>query len=321
MDKTPLRRLGKTELEVTSIGLGAMQLSGGIGVIRFLFGTLPPEIQNEIILSAVESGINWIDTAEIYGYGASERAVSHGLKAAGKALGDALIITKWFPLFKRAKAIRKAVERSLANLDPYPIDLYLAHNPMSISSIQAQMGVMADLVDEGKIRAVGVSNFNKSQMISAHEALSDRGIPLATNQVRWSLLDRRIESNGVLEAAKEIGVTITAYSPLGQGILTGKLHHNPELMKSMRIFRRLSLIGKVNKTEPLVKVIEEIALEHEATAAQISLSWCINYHGDIIVAIPGVTQPIQVIQNAEAMKINLTSEQMDTLADLSAEIK
>jgi aryl-alcohol dehydrogenase-like predicted oxidoreductase len=320
MDKIPLRRLGKTELEVTPIGLGAMQFSGGKGMMRFFLATVPPERQNEIILNAVESGMNWIDTAEVYGSGASEQAVSEGLKAAGKVPGETIITTKWFPLFKRAKKIKKSLDISSANLAPYPIDLYLVHNPMSISSIQTQMGAMADLVDQGKIRAVGVSNFNKNQMITAHEAISERGITLATNQVRWSLLDSRIESNGVLETAKEIGVTITAYTPLGQGVLTGKLHKNPALLHSMNIIRRMSLRGKIKKTTLLVEAIEAIALEHEATAAQISLSWCINYHGDTIVAIPGSTQPIQAEQNARAMQINLTSEQMDTLATLSSEI-
>jgi aryl-alcohol dehydrogenase-like predicted oxidoreductase len=318
MDEVPLRRLGETELEVTSIGLGAMQLSGGKGMMRFFLAVVPPEIQNEIIRVALESGMNWIDTAEVYGSGASEQAVSEGLKAAGRVPGDVLITTKWFPLFKRAKGIKQSAEKSSANLAPYPIDLYLIHNPMSLSAIQTQMDVMVDLIDEGKIRAVGVSNFNKNQMIAAHEAIADRGFSLATNQVSWSLLDRRIESNGVLEAAKDIGVTITAYTPLGQGILTGKLHKNPALLESMSFFRRRSLKGKIKGTQTLVEAIEAIADEHEAVAAQVSLSWGINYHGDTIVAIPGATVPMQAEQNAGAMRINLTSEQMDTLATLSS---
>ncbi|MFW9968519.1 MAG: aldo/keto reductase, partial [Candidatus Thorarchaeota archaeon] len=209
------RRLGKTELEVSPIGLGAMQFAGGKGFFRYFLAPIAPDCMDEIVQVALDRGINWIDTAEIYGGGASERAVAHGLASAGKSPGDVIITTKWMPVLKSAKSIQKAAEKSANRLEPYPIDLYLVHQPTSRSSVKAQMDAMADLVDAGKIRAVGVSNFSKEKMISAHESLADRGVPLATNQVQFSLLHRKIEHNGVLEAAKELGVSITAYTPLG----------------------------------------------------------------------------------------------------------
>ncbi|MHA1938673.1 MAG: aldo/keto reductase [Candidatus Thorarchaeota archaeon] len=314
------RRLGKTDLEVSPIGLGAMQFAGGAGYFRYFLAPIAPDCMDEIVQVALDSGINWIDTAEIYGGGASERAVAHGLASAGKSPGDAIITTKWMPVLRSAKSISKSAEKSTNRLDPYPIDLYLIHQQYSRSSVNAQMDAMTDLVDAERIRAVGVSNFPEEKMISAHEALAERGVPLATNQVQFSLLHRKIENNGVLEAAKDLGVTITAYTPLGMGILTGKLHSNPELLSSMPRFRKLRFRGKFKKSQPLVEALESIALEHEATAAQVALSWTTNYHGGTIVAIPGASKPYQAEQNAGAMHVSLTSEQMETLSTLSQEL-
>jgi aryl-alcohol dehydrogenase-like predicted oxidoreductase len=314
------RRLGNTDLEVSPIGLGAMQFAGGKGYFRYFLAPIAPDCMDEIVQVALDKGINWIDTAEIYGGGASERAVAHGLASAGKSPGDAIITTKWMPVLRSSKSISKSAEKSTNRLDPYPIDLYLVHQNYSRSSVKAQMDAMADLVEAGKIRAVGVSNFSKEKMISSHEALAERGLSLATNQVQFSLLHRRIEQNGVLEAAKDLGVTITAYTPLGMGILTGKIHSNPELLKSMPRFRRSRFRGKIKKSKPLVDALETIALEHEATAAQVALSWTTNYHADTVVAIPGASKTYQAEENAGAMRVSLTSEQMSTLSTLSAEL-
>ncbi|UCE10665.1 MAG: aldo/keto reductase, partial [Candidatus Thorarchaeota archaeon] len=146
-----LRRLGNTNLMVSPIGLGAMQFSGGKGMFRFFLSKLPTETMDETLLAALESGINWIDTAEIYGGGESERAVAHALKAAGKASGEVVITTKWSPILRRAKSILKSARNSTQRLDPYPIDLYLVHQPWSLSSLEAQMNTMADLVDSGLV--------------------------------------------------------------------------------------------------------------------------------------------------------------------------
>jgi aryl-alcohol dehydrogenase-like predicted oxidoreductase len=318
--KRTTRRLGGTDIEVSAIGLGAMQFSGGKSYFRFYLSAIPIEIEDEVVKVALESGINWIDTAEVYGSGESERAVAHALTAAGISPGEVVITTKWLPIMKSAKSISRSAEKSTRRLEPYPIDLYLVHQPYSRSSVKAQMDAMADLADSDVIRGVGVSNFSSEKMTSAHEALSDRGIPLATNQVRFSLLDRRIESNGILERAKELGVTITAYTPLGMGLLTGRLHSNPELFKSMPRFRRTTLRRKIKKSQPLINLLQEIAIEQEATAAQVALSWAINYHGDTIVAIPGASKTYQAEQNAGAMRVALSSEQMDSLSTLSLEL-
>ncbi|MHA1138079.1 MAG: aldo/keto reductase [Candidatus Thorarchaeota archaeon] len=321
MQEIEKRRLGKTDIEITPVGLGAMEFAGGKGFFKFMLGPVEPETQDEVVKVALDSGMNLIDTAEIYGSGYSELAVSRALQNAGKSPGDVVITTKWFPLLKRAKSLRKSSKKSTERLAPYPIDLYLVHMPLSVSSIENQMNEMADLVESGMIRAVGVSNFSKDRMIKAHEALAERGIPLAANQVHFSLVKRGIEFNGILETAKELGVTIMAYTPLGQGVLTGKLHQNPELLEVMPRMRRNRLRGKLKKTQALVDSLEAIALEHDATVAQVTLSWTTTFHGDTIIAIPGASKTYQAEQNAGAMRVFLSSEQKDTISSLSLEIR
>lgn len=320
MQEIVKRNLGKTDIAVSPIGLGAMEFAGGRSYFKYMFTPVEPETQDEVVKVALDSGMNLIDTAEIYGSGYSECAVSRTLQAAGKSPGDVVITTKWFPMLKRAKSLRRSAEKSTQRLEPYPIDLYLVHMPLSISSVKAQMNEMADLVQSGKIRAVGVSNFSKDRMVKAHEALAERGIPLAANQVNFSLLKRGIEFNGTLETAKELGVTIMAYTPLGQGVLTGNLHRNPELFDQMTRIRKARIRSGLKKSKELVDTLEVIASEHNATAAQVTLSWTINYHGDTIITIPGATKTYQAEQNAEAMKLSLSSEQMETISTLSLEI-
>jgi len=313
------RRLGKTDLEITPIGLGAMEFSGGKGPFKYFLAAVPYETQDEVIKVALDGGMNWVDTAEIYGSGESERAVARGLKAAGVTPGEVLITTKWMPVARRAKSMRGSAKKSTERLAPYSIDLYLVHRPESLSSVDTQMDEMAKLVDEGVIRAVGVSNFSASRMIKAHEALAERGLPLVANQMHFSLVKRKIETNGVLDAAKELGITIIAYTPLGMGSLTGHLHRNPELLQEMPRFRRRRVGRQLEKTKPLIDALETIASEHEATVAQIVLNWTVNYHGETIVAIPGSSKTYQAEQNAGAMRISLTREQMETISNLSHE--
>ena len=166
---------------------------------------------------------------------------------------------------------------------------------------------MADLVAERKIRAVGVSNFKEARMRRAHAALAKRGIPLASNQVRYSLVDRRIESDGTLAAAKELGVTIIAYSPLGQGLLSGRYHDDPKYIgkrpgprKWLPAFRPKGL----ERTRPLIDGLRAIASAHGATTCQVALAWLCQFHGDTVVAIPGASRPEQAGENAGALDLN-----------------
>src|SRR5450759_29084 len=177
------RRLGRTQFEVTAVGLGCCQFSAGRGVAGKFWEALPQEAANRVVAVSLQRGINWFDTAEMYGRGASERTLAAALIAAGKANGDVVVATKWMPLFRTAGSIKTTIGERLRCLAPFAIDLHQVHQPVGFSSVESEMRVMADLVAEQKIGAVGVSNFNPAQMRRAHDALAARKIPLASNQV------------------------------------------------------------------------------------------------------------------------------------------
>lgn len=313
----PARQLGKTDIQVSPIGLGVMELSGGGGMMGRMFPTIPQEQKNAIIKAALDGGINFFDTAEIYGSGVSEQSLAAGLMAAGARDEDVVVATKWYPLFRTARNIPVTIQNRLRCLGGYTIDVYIVHNPMSFSSPQAEMDAMAGLVEAGKIRSVGVSNFNADRMRKAHAALQKHGLPLASNQLHYSLLHRQIETDGTLQAAKELGVTITAYTPLASGLLTGKYHKNPELLKSKSFFWRSRLQRQLETSRPLVNALEDIAQKYQATAAQVALNWVIHFNGDTVVTIPGATKPSQAAESAAAMKFRLTDEELNRLDEQS----
>ena len=315
---TQKRHLGRTDIEVTPIGLGGNKFSGGKGVFRFIGPILSQEEVNDIVKAALDGGINWFDTAELYGGGHSEKSLAGGLRAAGKADAEAIVATKWSPLFRTAGNIPRTIDVRSHMLDGYAIDLYMVHNPMSFSSPEAEMAAMADLVDAGKIRSGGVSNFNVKQMRRAHAALEKRGLPLAANQVQYSLLQRNIESNGVLEAAKELGVTIIAWGPLGSGVLSGVYHKHPERLDQRPFVRKMMLRRHIERSRPLVKALEEIGPRYGATAAQVAVNWLVNFQGETVVAIPGASKVHHAEQSAGAMSFRLAGEDMARLNELSS---
>ncbi len=308
-----MRRLGKTDIEVTPIGLGTWQFSEGRTIHGFIWPKIEVGETNEIVKAALDGGINWFDTAEVYGGGRSERGLARALTDAGRTSDDVIVATKWQPIMRTARSIGKTIDQRLENLSPFSIDLHQVHNAASFSSVDAEMNAMADLVEAGKIGAVGVSNFSADRMRQAYEALDRRGLRLASNQVKYSLLDRHIEDDGVLDAAKELGVTIIAYSPLEMGLLTGKFHRDPDLLRKRPIGRRFTLGRKVERSRPLVEALEEIAKAHNATPAQVALSWLVNFHGDVVVAIPGASRPDQARESAGALDLVLSDEEMQRI--------
>lgn len=179
------------------------------------------------------------------------------------------------------------------------------------------MEQMADLFKKGKIRSIGVSNYSAEQMRRAYQVLADHRLPLASNQVHYSLFNRKIESNEVLETAKELGITIIAYSPLESGLLTGKFHNDSYSFSNAPLFRKTRLKSQLEKSRELIEALQKIALTHNATPAQVALNWLINFHGDSVVAIPGASTKKQAEDNAAAMSFNLVPAELTQIDKLS----
>lgn len=312
-----LRTLGKSEIRITPIGLGMMEFAGGGKLMGPLFPAIDQAEKNLIVQAALDGGINWFDTAELYGAGVSEYSLAAALKAAGKQDGEVVIATKWWPVMRTASNIPRTIQDRLRFLDGFSIDLYMIHQPLSFSSPESEMKEMAALVKAGKIRSVGVSNFSAERMRRAHKTLQEFGLPLAVNQVHYSLLHRQIETNGVLETARELGVTIIAYTPLGSGVLSGKYHQDPTLLQRQSRIRRLRFQRLLETSRPLVEGLIEIAPAYQATPAQVALNWLIHAQGDTVVTIPGATKVHQAQEAATAMRFQLSAEHIDRLDQLS----
>ena len=276
---------------------------------------------NQIIQAALDGGINWFDTAEMYGRGRSEQGLAQALQAADTPDDDIRIATKWFPILRTAGNIPKTIVDRQRFLSPYTIDLYQIHQPYSFSSPESEMNAMADLVDGGIIRSVGVSNFSADRMRKAHAALEKRGYPLASNQVQYHLMDRSIEKNGILDAAEELGITIIAWGPLASGLLTGKFHHNPDVLAQTPVGRRNILRRNLEKSRPLVDALTEIGEDYNASPSQVALNWLIHSHGDTVVAIPGASKVKHAQEGAGAMQFKLSQEEMERLELISQKIQ
>jgi len=317
-----MRELGRTGIGISAIGLGGAQFSGGARLTSY--PALPQSQVDAIVKAALDGGITWFDTAEAYGRGASERALGTALAHAGTKPGEVTVATKWTPLGRTAGTIERTIADRIANLAPFPVDLYQIHAGFgSFSSVRAQVRAMGRLAEAGKIRAVGVANFSARQMQIAHTELARQGIPLASNQVQINLLHRKIETNGVLEAARRLGITLIAYMPLRSGLLTGKFHANRDLVARLPRLRRMTsgISGKnLDRTAALIGEMRAIADEHQATIPQIALAWLTSYYGDTVVAIPGASKVHHAEEAVGALKVALSQAELRRLADLSTSV-
>jgi aryl-alcohol dehydrogenase-like predicted oxidoreductase len=242
----------------------------------------------------------------MYSGGAAERRL--GELARGK---EVLIATKFPPSpFSRTDHLPQALEASLARLGRNWVDLYQHHFPSPWVSIPKLMGLIADAVEAGQVKAVGVSNYSAEQMQIAHAALAQRGIPLASNQVEYSLLHRQPEVNGVLDACRELGVTLIAYQPLASGALTGKYGVGVRptgLRRFMGTFRGkgLAAIG------PVVALLREIGRRYGKSPAQVALRWLLE--NELVLPIPGAKNGQQAADNAGALSFSLTPLEIEAL--------
>jgi aryl-alcohol dehydrogenase-like predicted oxidoreductase len=268
---------------------------------------------HEAFKTALDLGVTFFDTAEIYGFGESERLLGQFMQQANRPVS---IATKYFPLPWRFKAdaVADALTASLKRLQLPAVTLYQVHWPFDFFMGQTTlMNALADEVKQGRIEAIGVSNYSAEQMRQAHQLLASRGVPLAVNQVQYSLLVRQIEKNGVLQAARELGVTILAYSPLAQGLLTGK--YTPENYTAPTGARKLDPRFSRNgleKLAPVVNLLKTIGAKHDRTPAQVALNWLMA-QGNVI-PIPGAKNPEQIRQNAGALGWSLDEAEVAELA-------
>ncbi|MER3492756.1 MAG: 2,5-didehydrogluconate reductase [Mastigocladus sp. ERB_26_2] len=275
----------------------------------------PQELQAAFDAS-LEAGITFFDTAEIYGFGLSEELLAQFLQ---KTTQKVQIATKYgpFPWRFTAQSVADALTESLKRLQVQKVALYQVHWPFTfLMSQETLMNALADEVERGRIEAVGVSNYSAQQMREAHQILARRGIPLAVNQVRYSLLTRQIESNGILNTARELGVTILAYSPLAQGLLTGKytLAGGSTPSGARKLDSRFSKEG-LQKIEPVISLLRQFGEKYGSTPAQVALNWLIA-QGNII-PIAGAKTAQQVRDNAGALGWRLSEDEMAHLEEVS----
>ena len=308
----PTTTLGADGPEVGVQGLGCMGMS-------FAYGPADADASRATLERALERGVTLYDTADAYGAGDNERFLAPFLAAHRD---EVLIATKFalsIPpddpnrriIRNDPPYIRQAVEASLRRLDVDVIDLYYMHRRDVNVPIEETVGVMAELVREGKVKQLGLSEVTAGELRAAHAVH-----PIAAVQSEWSLFSRDIEA-AVVPAARELGVTLVPYSPLGRGFLTGAFQDATKDLTQDDFRRTMPRFTGENAAAnaALLEPVRAVAESHGATPAQIALAWVhqqANVHGLPVVPIPGTRSPSRVDENTAATGITLTE------ADLAA---
>jgi len=302
--------LGKSGIKVSIIGLGAWQASGK---------TWGADVEDENIVKAIrrayELGINFIDTAEAYGNGHSEEVVGKAVKEIGRE--NLVIATKVHGAHLRYNELLKAAEHSLKRLGIKEIDLYQVHwpDPWEQIPLKHTMRAMEQLYKEGKIRAIGVSNFAVRDLEEARKHLSVTDI--VSNQVRYNMLQREIEEE-VLPYCKRESISIIAWSPIAQGALTGKYNISNKPSDDVRRGNKLFSDYNLREISKLIPVLEKVAKARNKTVAQVALNWLLR-KGNVI-PIPGAKNPRQAEENAGAADWRLTSQELKEIEDALSKI-
>jgi len=298
-------KLGGTDITVSPIGIGTWAW-GDKMVWSYGKGYTDVDI-NEAFDIATNGGVNFIDTAEIYGKGISETLIGRFLKETSS---DVVVATKFMPYPWRvtARSLRKALVRSLKRLQLERVDLYQIHWPFPPVPVRKWMDALADVVEDGLVKVVGVSNYSERQMRRAYDQLAKKNIPLVSNQVEYSLLKRKPEHSGLLHACNEMDVTLIAYSPLAMGMLTGKysVKNLPPGLRARRYGKQ-----KRHHIDRLIGLIREIGEQQGGkTVAQVALNWTICKG---TIPIPGAKNAEQAEQNIGALGWYLTDEEIAAL--------
>jgi aryl-alcohol dehydrogenase-like predicted oxidoreductase len=302
---------GMNFLDNTEMGLGAWAWGD-----RFLWQYGHGYSDDDIaaaLSTSLAGGVNLVDTAEVYGAGRSERILGQLIKKIGQSV---IVATKFFPMpyrFTKTSVVR-ALRGSLERLGLERVDLYQLHWPSRLVPNETHLEGLVLAVQAGLARAVGVSNYNIKQMQQAQRILSKHRIPLASNQVEFNLLDRQIERNGLLDLCKETGVRLIAYSPLAQGLLTGK--YTPETPPPGPRGRKY--INLLKELPSLISLMTEIGQGHGGkTPAQVALNWVICKGG---LPIPGAKTAKQAEENLASIGWRLTAEEVQALEGTSDRI-
>ncbi len=296
--------LGSSDVQVSPLGIGIWAWGD-----RFVWGyarNQDAELR-ATFQAALDMGITLFDTAEMYGFGRSERLLGQFIQATGRR---PVIATKFMPLpwrFRKSQLI-SALRGSLRRLQVPQVDLYQIHWPTPLVAVETWMDALADAVQAGLTRTVGVSNYSVEQTRRAHAALAKRGVALASNQVEYSLLERDAERNGLLTLCRELGVTLIAYSPLAMGLLTGKYTpENPPKGMRGRKYRAAYLAS----IQPIIGLLRQIGVAHgDKTPSQVALNWTICKG---TLPIPGAKNVRQAQENAGALGWRLTDDEVASL--------
>lgn len=261
--------------------------------------------------SAVSAGVRFFDSAESYGSGRSEELLGEFIKNTPAPIK---IATKFFPYPWRLTrgSLLKALRGSLGRLGRSKVEVYQLHWATPPVTIETWMEAMVEAYHAGMIGAIGISNCDRSQTQRAYDALTRAGIPLASNQVEYNLINRQIEKNGLLDFCRDLGIAVIAYSPMAKGVLTGKFtpQNPPRGMRSLTYTPQL-----LAKCQLLINQLKKIGSEHGGkTAGQVALNWVICKGA---IPIPGAKNLSQAEQNVGAAGWRLTEEEIANLDDLS----
>ena len=299
------KTLGNSTLHVGRIGLGCM------GMSEFYGGTRDEASHLRTLHAAIDLGINHFDTADMYGVGHNEELVA---KAFSDRWDKVIVATKfgvrrgangeWLGISGRPEYVKQACEKSLKRLGLETIDLYYQHRPDPNVPVEESVGAMKELVEEGKVRFIGLSEFSAEQIRAAHAVH-----PITALQTEYSLWTRDVEE-GILAACRDLGIAFVAYSPLGRGFLTGTIPSR-EALDANDWRRNNPRFGEeaFSENARFVELIRDIAAQKGATEAQVALAWVLA-QGEDIFMIPGTRRIERLKENLGAWKVQFTAEEL-----------